>query len=433
MRRVVVTVVGSRRRVNLALPAEPPIRDLVTSLVERCGETTSGAAGGDGPRTWVLATSDTRELPAERSLDDCGVHDGAIVYLRTTTVAAHGTPRDRRASSSRSPLPQRLGLPGRLFTAAAAFAGNAGSAGERRAHADGAGGSAGTVAELTARPQLSPVARARRAWAHSAYPVQLDAAIRAPRLKRCITIAAMSPKGGVGKTTTAVLAGSLLAALRSDRVVAVDTNPDHGSLGRSLTPGHTTFVDDLLYMFQTPALTATALDGSLGRGPHGLMVLPAPTDPARMARLDEDSYTRVIRRLQAMVGVVVLDCGTGLQEPGALAALKCADVVVLVTDAEPATASIVVEAAQLLARAHRPIILVVNKMPARGARLSMDALLPRASVARNVVVVPREVEAASRLAAGDIDWSDAPNGWRIALRELAVVILDCCAELGLVV
>ena len=432
MRRVVVTVVGSRRRVNLALPAEPPIRDLVTSLVERCGESASSAAGGGRPRTWVLATSDTRELPAERSLDDCGVHDGAIVYLRTTTAAPQGNPPDRGAPSRRSPLPKRLGLPGRVFSAAAALAGNAASGAERPGHGDDAGRSETTVAELTARPQLSPIARTRRAWTQSAYPFRLDAAIRAPRLKRCITIAAMSPKGGVGKTTTAVLAGSLMAALRSDRVVAVDTNPDHGSLGRSLTPGHTTFVDDLLYIFQAPGLTATALDGSLGRGPHGLMVLPAPTDPARMARLDEDSYTRVIRRLQAMVGVVMLDCGTGLQEPGALAALKCADIVVLITDAEPATASIVVEAAQLLSRATRPIILVVNKMPARGARLRMDALLPRASVARNVVVVPCEVEAASRLAAGDIDWSDAPSGWRIALRELAVVILDCCSELGLV-
>ena len=38
------------------------------------------------------------------------------------------------------------------------------------------------------------------------------------------------------------------------------------------------------------------------------MVLPAPTDPSRMAQLNEESYARVISRLQSMVGVLVLDC-----------------------------------------------------------------------------------------------------------------------------
>jgi MinD-like ATPase involved in chromosome partitioning or flagellar assembly len=40
------------------------------------------------------------------------------------------------------------------------------------------------------------------------------------------------------------------------------------------------------------------------------MVLPAPTDPERMARLDEHAYRRVIERLQSFVGILVLDCGT---------------------------------------------------------------------------------------------------------------------------
>src|SRR5438067_2547088 len=70
--------------------------------------------------------------------------------------------------------------------------------------------------------------------------------IAAPRLARCVTIAVVSPKGGVGKPTTAALLGSLFAMIRSDRVVAVDSNPDHGTLGRSLTAEHAVFVDDLL-------------------------------------------------------------------------------------------------------------------------------------------------------------------------------------------
>ena len=78
----------------------------------------------------------------------------------------------------------------------------------------------------------------RKAWAHGDYRQRLDEAIAAPRLQRCVTIAIVSPKGGVGKTTVTSLLGSLLAFLRRDRVIAVETNPDWGSLGRRLVPDH---------------------------------------------------------------------------------------------------------------------------------------------------------------------------------------------------
>ncbi|HEX6539163.1 MAG TPA: EsaB/YukD family protein [Candidatus Dormibacteraeota bacterium] len=432
VRRVVVTVVGSRRRVNVALPAEPPIRELVGSLAERCGERAVAIANGDSQATWVLSTSDARELSSEQSLDDCRVEDGSVLYLQ---AARHGTPAltpaDLAGPEKRQVLPRRMSRAGRGLEALIALLPGGGRL--PRPVGDGANAGASAVQELMARRPVSPLMRARRAWSQTSYAAQLDAVIAAPRLSRCVTVAVMSPKGGVGKTVMAVLIGMLLASLRRDRVVAVDTNPDHGSLGRSLAPDHATFVDDLLYLFQTPSITATALDRALGRGPAGLMVLPAPTDPARMARLDEDAYVRVIRRLQELVGVVVLDCGTGLQDPGALAALRCADSVVLVTDAEPATASIVVEASQVLTRARRPILLVVNKMPPRGARLDVSALLPRVPAASGVIVVPWNTDAASRVGVGDFEWDEAPHTWRVAVRELVAVLFGTWRDAGLAV
>src|SRR5262249_4174754 len=141
--------------------------------------------------------------------------------------------------------------------------------------------------QLTMVDRGSPVERLRRSWRGSAYVHRLDGAIRAPQLRRCVTIAVVSPQGGVGKTTIPGLLGGIFALLRRDRIVAVDTNPDFGSLGRSLTPGHAVFVDDLLEVLDSPELTVTELDMHLARGPHGLMVVPAPTDPERMAMLDQ--------------------------------------------------------------------------------------------------------------------------------------------------
>ena len=42
----------------------------------------------------------------------------------------------------------------------------------------------------------------------------------------------MSPKGGVGKTTSTFLVGNLLATHLKLRVIAVDANPDFGTLAR---------------------------------------------------------------------------------------------------------------------------------------------------------------------------------------------------------
>jgi MinD-like ATPase involved in chromosome partitioning or flagellar assembly len=262
--------------------------------------------------------------------------------------------------------------------------------------------------------------RARASWRSSSYLSRLDSAIQAPQLRRCVTIAVMSPKGGVGKTTLTALIGSLFAMLRQDRIVAVDNDPDFGSLGRTLTPEHMVFVDEMLEVLDYPELTVTELDTHLGRGPHGIMVLPSPIDPVRMARLDEYAYTLVIRRLQEMVGLVILDCGTGLHAPASRAALRTADQVLLVTDAEPSTASLVTEAAAMLRRESMPVWIVVNKLAHGGTRrLDLPALERYIPHARGLVTVAFDARAASVVAGGNFHWRDAPKTWCRSIREMA--------------
>ena len=286
--------------------------------------------------------------------------------------------------------------------------------------------------DLTVAAAPTRTERVRAVWRDLDHVGQLDARIAKPRLHQCATVAVVSPKGGVGKTTVVALLGTLFSLLRRDPVVAVDTNPDFGSLGRVLTPDQSWYVDDLARLVaEEDELSLTALESRLGRAVHGLLVVPAPTDPARMAALDERAYRRVVTRLKDFFSVILLDCGTGLQDPASAAAIAAADHVVLVTDAQPATASLVAESATLLLHSGRPMSVVVNRMPARGTRLDLTRLSQYIPAARGLVVVPDEISAAARLATGSFNWRDAPPSWQRSLRELAVVIAADWQRLGL--
>lgn len=362
-----------------------------------------------------------------------GVRDGGLAEPRPTApeapagaVAAAGAPLPRQRTAAA--LPRRVGLARRLVATLAAFAA-AKPPPLAPPPVEPAPGTYVPPAQLTVPHRPGVGERTRERWRQGSYEHRLDRAIQAPHLRRCATIAVMSPKGGVGKTTVAALLGTLFALLRRDRIVAVDTNPDFGSLGRSLTPGHDVFVDDLLSALAGSELTVTALDAKLGRAVHGLMVLPVPTEPARMARLDEAAYRHVVRRLQGLVGMVVLDCGTGLHDPAARAARQTADQVLLVTDSDPSTASLVADAAGLLGQEHVPTWLVVNKMTA-GSRLELASLEACVPHARGLLTLPGDEVGAARVAAGAFDWRDAPTRWKRAAREMAAALVAAWPDLG---
>ena len=424
-----VTIAGPDRRVDVVVPANTAISELMDTFVELgTGEAPDPSARRP---VWAVSPPGGRPLPLDRTLADCGIADGAVLTLTPLrseqqappaprSVHRHEPRRGSPAERTAAALPDRLDRPARWSKAIQAFFGHE----DEEAGLDLGLPVTSNRDVLTKARERSASERARNSWRETDYDARLQRAIRAPRLNRCATIAVVSPKGGVGKTTITALLGSMLARVRQDRIVAVDTNPDYGSLGRTLTPDHTVYVDDLVDVLDRSDLSVTALDGHLGRAFEGLMVLPAPTDPERMARLDETAYTSVIRRLQALVGILVLDCGTGLQEPAARAAQACADQFVLVSDAHPATASLVVEAAEMLRTVGPPMTLVVNKLPrsSKETRIDIDGLAELVPDAQGLLTIDEDLGSATQVAAGDFAWRDAPDAWRRSIAELAVVL-----------
>ena len=440
MNTSVITLHHPDGSLKLSVPTDIPIDELMPDFLDVARQ-----PDGDG---WLLGPPDGHPYAADRTLADVGVGEGTVLVLHEPTAAPSS--REQRASAHRHDPPMRSPagagatggspvrartvrtLPERLSTSArtrisvrALF--KAAPREQRDARASGVP----DPATFTLPARVPALSRARQAWHDTDYQARLERMIHTPRLRRCVTIAVVSPKGGVGKSTTTALLGSLLAFLRRDRVVAVDTNNDWGSLGRRLVPDHPVFIDELLAgPLASGQLPPTELDVQLGRGPDGLMVAPAPTDPERAEQLDEGAYRTLFTRLGELVGMLVLDCGTGLGDPPARAALSCADQLVLVADCEPDTASLVSEAAAWLEHIAPPLVLVVNKHQ-RSSRLDVAALEREIAFARGVVTVPTDHAGAHLLQASRFSWNQAPTGWRDPVRELAALVTADWRRLGI--
>jgi MinD-like ATPase involved in chromosome partitioning or flagellar assembly len=123
-------------------------------------------------------------------------------------------------------------------------------------------------------------------------------------------IAVASMKGGVGKTTVTAMLGLMLSEHRGDRIVALDANPDAGSLAERITGRTDSTVRDLLdSLGNVGSLSDIARFTSLsGR----LQVIASEQDPARVEAFDRGEYERVCAVLSRFYNVVVTDSGTGM-------------------------------------------------------------------------------------------------------------------------
>ena len=125
-------------------------------------------------------------------------------------------------------------------------------------------------------------------------------------------IAVMSLKGGVGKTTTTVTLGGVFASLRGDRVIAIDANPDLGTLAqRVAAPGPST-IRDLLAATDTSRYPQVRSYTTQAKS--RLEVIGSERDPAFSESFSEMDYRRAIDILQHRVDAFGHGRGVGFGE-----------------------------------------------------------------------------------------------------------------------
>ncbi len=254
----------------------------------------------------------------------------------------------------------------------------------------------------------------------------LDARIARTFDDRPRFVPVLSRKGGVGKTTVTVLLGMALADVRADRVLAIDANPDRGTLADRVTKQTRSTVRDLV--LHAPELSEfDDLSTHLSQDLTGLDIAASDSDPLLAEAFDDGGYNVVADVVAPHYGVVVTDSGTGVVHAVMRATLQRADAVVVVSGGSIDEARLASETLTWL-EANNYGDLVANAVVALNASTQgtdLDKLHDiedhfRSRV-RAVVRIPYDPE----LAAGSVVRYEALRPFtRDSARQLAALVVD---------
>jgi MinD-like ATPase involved in chromosome partitioning or flagellar assembly len=241
-----------------------------------------------------------------------------------------------------------------------------------------------------------------------------------PGVTRPNTVALISPKGGVGKTTATFLVGNLLASHLKLRTVAVDANPDFGTLAR-LAPDARRSPRSLAELLRDADRlhTAAQLTPYVSRLASGLHLVGAPADAALPGRLGTSGYGELIALLSTFYDVVLLDLGTGIVGRLVRFVTGRADGVVLVTTPEWVTASVVLEALRHVRHDHATVAI---NMAYDDTRAIEDRF--RAENLHGAVRIPYDDALAAMLESGTYSLEALPRDTRVAVKRLGLAVAE---------
>ena len=190
-------------------------------------------------------------------------------------------------------------------------------------------------------------------------------------------IAFVSLKGGVGKTTAAKTVGSTFASLRGDRVIAIDANPDAGTLADREHREHRYTVRDLLADHHIR--TYSDVRHYTSQGDSRLEILANETDPATSEAFNEQDYLDALKTLEVHYNIIITDCGTGMMHSAMKGILDEADAVVVVSPtAQDGARSAVSTLAWLNEQGHQRLVekavVVVNSTRPGSSSLDLSQL-----------------------------------------------------------
>ncbi|MCZ4636478.1 MinD/ParA family protein, partial [Streptomyces rubrogriseus] len=153
--------------------------------------------------------------------------------------------------------------------------------------------------------------------------------IRTPVLS-CYRIAVISLKGGVGKTTTTTALGSTLATERQDKILAIDANPDAGTLGRRVRRETGATIRDLVQAI--PYLNSYMdIRRFTSQASSGLEIIANDVDPAVSTTFNDEDYRRAIDVLGQQYPIILTDSGTGLLYSAMRGVLDLADQLIIIS------------------------------------------------------------------------------------------------------
>ncbi|MFJ4252215.1 MinD/ParA family protein [Microbacterium sp. NPDC090003] len=282
------------------------------------------------------------------------------------------------------------------------------------------------------------------AWSHLLYSVSgrrinigdgrrarerkaLSARIAAPLPGGARFVPVLSRKGGVGKTAITALLGMALADARDDRVIAIDANPDRGTLAdRIVRPQHTKSVRDLVRIHDQ-VTGYHDISAVVARDATRLDVLASDADPRIAEAFGDTDYRDVADLAAHYYSLVLTDTGTGIVHPVMAATLDVADRIVIVSGLSVDEARLASETLTWLETngfedlAHDAIVVLNHSTPGTPLVRVNELEAHFASRVRSVVQMPYDAQIA---AGGVMVFANLQPETRLAARRLAALLVE---------